>query len=76
MRKDGRITAYLKKASHVNVLIRSIHVHVHVHVQLMRCRNASCTLSDWFTSRPGGCSQPRELYNYPHVHVVALQCSD
>ena len=25
-------------------------------------RNASCALSDWLTSRPGGCSQPRELW--------------
>ena len=70
MRKDGRLTAYLKKACHVNVLIRPIHVHVHVHVQLMRCRNASCTLSDWLTSRPGGCSQPRELYNVQHGGIL------
>ena len=33
--------------------------------QLMRPgigRNTSCAVSDWLTSRPGGCSQPRELW--------------
>ena len=33
--------------------------------QLMRPgigRNASCAMSDWLTSRPGGCLQPRELW--------------
>ena len=25
-------------------------------------QNTSCALSDWLTSRPGGCSQPRELW--------------
>ena len=33
--------------------------------QLMRPgigRNASCASGDWLTSRPKGCSQPRELW--------------
>ena len=43
--------------------VRSYHTPGHS-TQQMRPgigRNASCALSDWLTSRPGGCSQPREL---------------
>ena len=52
---------------------QSVSVHVHACIG----RNASCTMSDWLTSRPGGCLQPRELWFTDilmHVHVC-LTCS-
>ena len=56
-----------RKAASV-LLLGDVHVHVTLlvaPVQLMRPgigRNASCASGDWLTSRPKGCSQPRELW--------------
>ena len=43
--------------------------------QLMRPgigRNASCAMGDWLTSRPKGCSQPRELWFFDILMYEAL----
>ena len=37
-------------------------------------QNTSCTLGDCLTSRPEGCSQPRELWFSIYIHICAL-CS-
>ena len=54
-----------RKAASV-LLLGDVHVTLPVApVQLMRPgigRNASCASGDWLTSRPKGCSQPRELW--------------
>ena len=52
--------------------------------QLMRPgigQNASCAAGDWLTSRPKGCSRPRELwffdilmYIYMHVYIHVHEC--
>ena len=53
-----------------------LYVYVHVTpVQLMRPgigQNASCALSDWLTSRPGGYSQPGSLIFYVYTCTVAV----
>ena len=56
--------------------LQRISAHKHAHERMYS--TLTCTLllifamSDWLTYRPGGCSQPRELYNFHvrvHVHV-------
>ena len=74
---------------HVHIFLRfvfyTVHVYVRVHVvptlpvtpaQLMRPgigQNVSCTMSDWLTSRPDGCSQPRELW-FSHILMYNAVC--
>ena len=49
--------------------------------QLMRPgigRNASCATDDWLTSRPMGCSQPRESWFFDilmYIQIISLHPS-
>ena len=49
-----------------------VYMYMYTPVQLMRPgigQNMSCAISDWLTSRPGGCSQPRELW-FTDIHAL------
>ena len=58
-------TRYTLTPSHTLSLT---HTHTHTHTHMHACMHAIttshtyCTSGDWLTSRPKGCSQPRELW--------------